>query len=269
MKSINNHLSIVLSVFVLLFSFQFTLLVKQIVDEYAIKLNSDYSIVVVASTELKEESFKKEIPGILSVEEIDSKRILDRLKNDMPSKNLGMLQAALPKFYSLKLEQLPDNKRLEIITKKLEAHSAITRVETFMKTHDKVFKMFVLLKSMVYVFTIFVACMAVFLTFKQVRIWTYEHSKRMSIMSLFGASFFMKSAMLYRMALLDSLLGALLVCLVYILIPKLDSIKAFTADFDIVLPTFDMLTEGVVLIVMALVFAIISVSFVSRKVVRT
>ena len=269
MKSINNHLSIVISVFVLLFALQFTILVKKVVDEYAVKLVNDYSIVVVASTELKEESFKKEISEVYGIEEIDSKRILDRLKNEMPSKNLGMLQAALPKFYSLKLEKLPDSKKLESIKQKLEAHSSITRVETFVKTHDKVFKMFLLLRSMVYVFAAFVGCIAVFLTFKQVRIWMYEHSKRMSIMSLFGASFFMKSAMLYRMTLVDSLIGAILVCLFYMVMPKLESVKAFVAEFDVVLPAFDPLTEGTMLIVIALLFAIISVSFVARKVVRT
>ena len=137
-----------------------------------------------------------------------------------------------------------------------------------MKTHDKVFKMFLLLQGMVYVFATFVGCIAIFLTFKQVRIWTYEHSKRMSIMSLFGASFFMKSAMLYRMALVDSLISAILVCLVYVLVPEMGVVKAFVAEFDITLPTFNLLTEGGLLIALAILFAITSVSFVSRKVVR-
>jgi len=268
MKSINSHLSIIISVFVLLFSFQFTNLVKKVVDEYAIKIVNDYAIVVVASTELKEESFKKEIPEIYAIEEISSKRILDRLKNDMSSKNLGLLQAALPKFYSLKLEKLPGGKKLESIKQKLLAHSSITRVETFIKTHEKVFKMFLLLQGMVYIFAVFIGCIAILLIFKQVRIWTYEHSRRMSIMSLFGASFFMKSAMLYRMTLVDSLLSALLVCGLYMGAPKLQIVQDFATEFDIAIPLFDIVKEGGTLMGMAFVFAFLTVTLVSRKTVR-
>ena len=153
MRSINSHFSIIISVFILLFSFQFTTVVNKVVAEYSQKITNDYSIIVVSSSELKEEVLKKEIPEIHSLSEISSKKILDRLKNDMSSKNLSLLQVALPKFYSLKLEKMPDAKRIEAIKQKLSAQSSITRVETFAKTHEKIFKMFVLLQYMVYVFT--------------------------------------------------------------------------------------------------------------------
>ena len=103
MRSISSHFSIFLSVFVLLFSFQFTNVSKSIVNDYANKIVNDYAIVVVSSVELKEDELKKQIPEIESISEISSKKILDRLKNDMSSKNLSLLQVALPKFYSLKL----------------------------------------------------------------------------------------------------------------------------------------------------------------------
>ncbi len=85
MKSINSHLSIVLSVFVMLFSFQFTHFVTNVVDAYAAKMLNDYSIIVVASTEIKEEALKEQVVEIRSLSEISSKKILDRLKNDMSS----------------------------------------------------------------------------------------------------------------------------------------------------------------------------------------
>lgn len=110
MRSINSHFSIMISVFVLLFSFQFTNVIKSVVNDYASKIVNDYAIVVVSSAELKEEELKKQIPEIESLSEISSKKILDRLKNDMSSKNLALLQVALPKFYSLKLESIPNKK---------------------------------------------------------------------------------------------------------------------------------------------------------------
>lgn len=142
MRSISSHFSIFISGFVLLFSFQFTTVIKSIVNDYASKIVNEYSIVVVSSAELKEDELRKHVPEIESVSEISSKKILDRLKNDMSSKNLALLQVALPKFYSLKLESLPNKKRIEAIKQKLLEINTITRIETFAKTHEKMFKMF-------------------------------------------------------------------------------------------------------------------------------
>lgn len=268
MRSINSHFSIIISVFVLLFSFQFTNIIKSIVNDYANKIVNDYAIVVVSSAELKEEDIKKQIPELESLFEISSKKILDRLKNDMSSKNLALLQVALPKFYSLKLESIPNKKRIEAIKQKLLSISSITRIETFAKTHEKMFKMFLLLQAMVYIFAFFVAFVAILLIFKQIRIWTYEHNRRMSIMTLFGASFFMKSAMLYRMTLVDSLLSSIAVCAIYTVAPKVGIVKDFAAELDIMIPEFDLLLEGGILIGSSILFALIAVTIVSRKIGR-
>jgi len=268
MKSINSHFSIIISVFVLLFSFQFTQFMASVVESYSSKIVDDYAIILVSSTEIKVEALKESISEVASLSEISSKKILDRLKNDMSSKNLSLLQVALPKFYSLKLTRLPNKQRMESIKQLLLANTSITRIETFAKTHEKIFKMFVLLQSMVYVFTFFMAFVAILLIFKQVRIWTYEHNRRMSIMTLFGASFFMKSAMLYRMTIVDSLISALLVCAIYILAPELPLVQAVAQDLDIVLPEFDFLYEGLPLLGGAIVFAIVSVTLVARKIGR-
>ena len=268
MRSINSHFSIMISVFVLLFSFQFTNVIKSIVNDYATKIVNDYAIVVVSSSELKEDELKKQISEIESISEISSKKILDRLKNDMSSKNLALLQVALPKFYSLKLESIPNKKRIESIKQKLLAIPSITRIETFAKTHEKMFKMLLLLQTMVYIFAFFVACVAILLIFKQIRIWTYEHNRRMSIMTLFGASFFMKSAMLYRMTLVDSLLSSIAVCALYEIAPKLAIVQAFAAELDIVIPQFNFPVEGGILIGSSIAFSLIAVTIVARKIGR-
>ena len=73
MRSVNSHFSMMISVFVLLFSFQFTTMINTIVSTYALKITDDYSIVLVASSELKEEALQKEIPSLKSLSEISSK----------------------------------------------------------------------------------------------------------------------------------------------------------------------------------------------------
>ncbi len=157
---------------------------------------------------------------------------------------------------------------MEEIKQKLLANSSITRIETFAKTHDKIFKMFELLQYMVIIFTSFIAIIAILLIFKQVRIWTYEHNRRMAIMTLFGASFFMKSAMLYRMTLVDSLISAFFVCGIYSAAPHLSIIQELAEDLEIVIPPFDFIYEGLPLIGAAVLFSILSVSLVSRKIGR-
>lgn len=268
MRSISSHFSIIISVFVLLFCFQFSHVVNKIVDDYADKIINDYSIVIVSSAEIKEEELKKQIGEIDSLLEISSKKILDRLKNDMSSKNLALLQVALPKFYSIKLNTMPNKKRVDAIKQKLLSIGSVTRIETFAKTHEKIFKMFLILQTMAYVFTFFVAFIAVLLIFKQVRIWVYEHNRRMSIMTLFGASFFMKSAMLYRMTIVDSLISAFLVSGFYFVVPKLSTVENFTSELDIALPAFNLLYEGGLLVGLSFLFAIVVVTAVSRKIGR-
>jgi len=268
MKSVSSHFSIFISGFVLLFSFQFTVVIKSVVNDYASKIVNDYSIVVVSSAELKEDDLRKHVPEVESIAEISSKKILDRLKNDMSSKNLALLQVALPKFYSLKLSSLPNQKRIESIKQQLMEISSISRIETFSKTHEKIFKIFLLLQSMVYIFTLFVAFVAILLIFKQIRIWIYEHSRRMAIMTLFGASFFMKSAMLYRMTLVDTLASAISVCFIYFMAPKLSIVQNFASELDITIPPFDLFYEGGMLVGVAIVFALIAVTIVARKMGR-
>lgn len=235
---------------------------------YADKITNDYSIVIVSSAELKEDELKKNISEIEALSEISSKKILDRLKNDMSSKNLSLLQVALPKFYSIKLGKMPNEKSIQKIKDKLSKIPTITRIETFAKTHDKVFQMFLLLQTMVHVFTFFIAIIAVLLIFKQVRIWIYEHSRRMSIMSLFGASFFMKSGILYRMTIVDSLISAFLVSAFYFALPKVAIVQQFATDMGITLPTFDILYEGGILVGSSLLFSIIVVTLVAQKIGR-
>lgn len=268
MKKISSHFSIIFPVFVLLFSFQFANVIKSVVDDYANRVKGDYAIVVVSSSELKEEDLKKQIPEIESLTEISSKKILDRLKNDMSSKNLSLLQVALPKFYSIKLASIPDKTKVDKIKEKLAKIGSITRVETFAKTHEKIFKMLMILQTMVYIFTFFVAFVSILLVLKQIRIWIYEHSRRMAIMSLFGASFFMKSAMLYRLTIVDTLIGSLSVCAFYIFAPRIEYIQAYAAQLDIALPEFNILSDGGSLVGFSILFALIAVTIVSRKMGR-
>jgi len=131
MKSLKNHLSVILPLFVLLFSLQFTFLTDKIVDNYSKKLTLDYSIVVVAPKTLSGAVIKSRVKGIKSIEEISSKKILDRLKGNISSKNISLLKIALPKFYSMKLKSFPSVKEIERIKKKLLSTGLVTKENSY------------------------------------------------------------------------------------------------------------------------------------------
>ena len=268
MKSLKNHFSVILPLFVLLFSLQFTFLTNKIVDNYSKKLTQDYSIVVVAPKSISQAVVKSRVSGIKSIEEISSKKILDRLKGNISSKNISLLKIALPKFYSMKLESFPSAKEIERIKNKLLASDLVIKVETFSKTHNKIYMMFQTLKNTAFVFSIFILIISVLLMFKQMRIWLLEHRDRMSIMTLFGAQFWMKSAVLYRLVVVDSFISTGLVAVVYLTFPKLEIIETFSRSMSITMPEFDILKDTSVLLGASLVFSLFIVSIVIRKMNR-
>lgn len=268
MKSLNNHLSVIFPLFVLLFSLQFSFLSNKVVKNYAQKLTNGYSIVVVAPKNISQAVIQSRVKSIRSIEEISSKKILDRLKGKISSKNISLLKIALPKFYSIKLKSFPDIKKIESIKSRLLKSGLVTKVETFSKTHDKIYGMFELLKNTAFIFSVFIVIVSVLLMFKQMKIWLLEHRDRMAIMTLFGAPFWMKSAVLYRLVIIDSLVSTFLVALTFIFAPKLEQINAFAKALDIEIPKYNIFYDSGILLAIALVFTIFIVSLVIRKMNR-
>ncbi len=265
MKSLKNHLSVIIPLFVLLFSLQFTFLTDKIVENYSKKLTQDYSIVVVSPKILSEAVIKSRVKGIKSIEEISSKKILDRLKGNISSKNISLLKIALPKFYSMKLESFPSVKEIERIKKKLLSTGLVTKVETFSKTHNRVYRMFQVLKNTAFVFSIFILIISVLLMFKQMKIWLLEHRERMAVMALFGAPFWMKSAVLYRLVIVDSFISTALVATTFIFFPTIEKVKDFAKSMNISVPEYNLLKDTGILLSVSLLFSLFIVSIVIRK----
>ena len=268
MKSLRNHFSVIFPLIVLLFSLQFTLGLEKIVGDYEKKLIDDYSIIVVSVKDLDENVLKQDIKQFKSLEQVSTKKILERLKNDISAKNLSLLQVALPRFYSIKLRSFPNTKEMQHIKEQLKAYESVTKVETFAKTHDKIYRIFTIAQSMAYVFTAFTLIISLLLMLKQMRIWVLEHKERMDIMTLFGAPFWMKSAVLYRLAIIDSILATLIVVGIFFFLPDIPQILALAKEIDIVIPSIDIVKEGGTLLGISLFFALVSVSMVMMKVKR-
>ncbi len=268
MKSLRNHFSVIFPLVVILLSLQFSISLAKLVKDYEMRLTDDYSIIIVSVKKLNEKSVKSDISDFKSLTQMSTKKVLDKLKNDISSKNILLLQEALPKFYSLKLTSFPSNKRLQQIKRKLQNYTTVTRVEVFSKTHDKIYKLFVIAKSTSYIFTALMFLVSLLLVLKQMRIWVYEHKERMDIMTLFGAPFWMKSAVLYRLAVIDSIISTCIVVAIFYFLPNVSEIKKQFDDLDILLPQISIFFEGGLLLLIAFIFSLFAVSLVMLKIKR-
>ena len=260
MKSIKNHISFIIPLFILLFSIQFSFMLDRGVKAYEGKIADEYSIVVVSQNPIDFQEIKTKIPQISSITEIKKDKYISKLKDDMSKADLLYLKATLPKFYSIKLTKLPNDTMLKTISQKIKTFPKVQKVETFKKTFNKFHQFLKLSKSASYIFTIFIFIISFLLIVKQMEIWSLQHRQRMYIMGLFGAPYWMKSASLYKSVIVDALLSALLVGFVFALLPNFVDLAKLNANLGIDLQNFHFAGDTFRLVLIALVISLISVT---------
>ena len=181
------------------------------IHNYEKDINSGYSIVVAAT--IKPEI--KDIYGgallIEDVEEIDPEIFLSKIKDNFSQANIALLKVYLPKFYRIKLTKFPSEEEIRNIKKSLLEGGNVKRVETYEQTHGEIYSLLKLLEKVSALFTVMVTLISTLLVVKQIEVWRFEHSQRMEIMSLFGAPYWMRSATLFKLAIIDSLFSVVLV----------------------------------------------------------
>jgi len=87
-----------------------------------------------------------------------------------------------------------------------------------------------------------------------------EHQNRMYVMGLFGAPFWMKSASLYKSVVIDALISAILVGLLFYFMPNFIDIEKIKRDLTLDLNNFRFLGDTFRLILFSLIISIISVT---------
>lgn len=262
MRSFKSHISVIFPLVILLFAIEFSLMLGKFVSDYEFKMASDYNIIIVSEIELNDNMLIPIIPTFASLATLDANLILNRLKNDISAKNISVLKSILPKFYSLKLTNFPSKDAMVNIKANLSKIQGIKQVETFSKTHDQVYNMLILSKNIAEYFAILVGLLGLVLVFKQMRIWLYEHKRRVEIMTLFGAPYWLKSAMLYKLSIIDSIIATTLVVIFYAIFPALPSFKSaiFAVGFD--QPNLNLLSDATILFGVSIGVSVIAVSLV-------
>lgn len=261
-RSLKEHLSFLIPLIALLFSLQTYLVVQKVVASYEAKLNSGYAIVIATDGELKIEELNSTIKNIKNLTEISAESMLNRIKEDISSANYALLKLSLPKFYKITLDSFPDEKELKKIEDQLRKNQKIKKIETFSKTHSELYMLLSLTKMIVKIFAIVVFFISFMLMIKQIEVWRLTHSERMSIMELFGSPYWMKSAALFKFAILDSLFATLIVSgFFFYLSQKNPSLLAiWIIDSEAI--RFDPINDGLNLLLASMILSFVSVLIV-------
>jgi cell division transport system permease protein len=261
-KSFKNHLSLVVALVSILFSIQIFTIVERSIDAYKINLAKNYSLVVVSKTILKQDILLKNIPLVQTINEIAPDGVIKRLNVGISKKNTELLKKTLPKFYKLKFYSYPSPDELRGITQKLKDIKAVTKVETFENTHHRTYRMLLLFKTLVSVFSICVLVVTILLIFKELKIWQFQHNERMSIMGLFGAPTWLRSAVLFRLAIVDALLASALAFILFVYIASNQWILEQFYNIGISVVIFDMRDDFLILSGVALVVSLLLATFI-------
>jgi cell division transport system permease protein len=269
MNTFKNHLSLIFALVTLLASFQFFSSFADMVDRYEASLSSEYAIIAISKEPLELEAVLERIPYASTLEPIDPGFVIEEVRESVSPDNLSYLKTALPHFYRIRLNHFPSIEDRIHIEQTLSNLESVIRVETFAKTQNKVYRLLLLNRGIFFTFAALMFLVAFLLIVRQMEVWRYEHSERMRIMTIFGAPLWMRSAVLYRLAFIDSLVSSVLVGgLFYYLSADSYLVKALS---EIGLPTvlFDPVADGGRLLVLSLFISVSSVAYVIIKADKT
>lgn len=239
MKSLKSHFSLIAALFTILFTIQVYQILERSIASYQESLRANYSMVVIATKPLEESALKMRFDIIHSLNEISPDKVVKRLEKEMDEQSLKLLRASLPKFYKLSLSHYPQPEEVDILSAQLENMKEIKRVESFSQTHDQIYKLLLLYKGITQVFAIAIFVVTLLLIAKEMRIWQFQHAERMNIMALFGAPIMLRSAVLFRLAIIDAIIAAGLVVFAFMLIQNYGWAEPYFMEVKINVELFD------------------------------
>lgn len=262
MKSVRNHLSLIVALLSILFSMQLFFIVERSIDSYKVKLSQNYSVIAVSKEELSSEAFSKINKIVSQAQEIAPDSVIKKLSSDMKSTNMELLKLTLPKFYKLSLKHYPAPDEIKKLKSDLLAHNTITKVEDFANTHDTIYKLLLLFKNVVTIFSTVVLVVTLLLIFKELRIWQYKHNERMSIMGLFGAALWLRSAVLFRLAIVDALIASFIAFGVFIYLSSYPWVLEQFRNIGIEVVVFNPIDDSLMILGVAMSISIILASLI-------
>ncbi len=265
MRSLKNHISLIIPLFAILFAVEFYFIISKIISEYEVNLSKDYSIIVVSKKPLTLPELKAVEPDIALIQEVDSDLIIKRLKQNGVDVNYEELKNFLPHFYKVYLSSFPSADMLNHIKQVLRGIDSVTRVETFTKVHEKMYHFLIFLKKISKFFLGIIFVTSIMLVFKQIEIWNLEHSERMYIMALFGAPLWMRNAILIKLSVIDTVISTILVYLIYSYLLSTKYLKELLGFENITISSQDLLKDMGWLFALGILISVVNVLIVSWR----
>jgi len=211
MKSLKSIFAFLVPLLSMLITFCIFLIIDNIVDNYKSKISKDYSIVVVAISELDKNTLN-ELAGIKiqNIELLSNDKIIDNIKTNLSANSIELLRQKLPYFYQIYLETFPTSADLEIIKQTLLSNKDIKTVEVFYKNHNQVYLLLLILNRISFILFFIITIFAIIIIAKQIKLWFHEHHVKVSILKLHGASMLYSASSVLKYALISSFLAFLI-----------------------------------------------------------
>ncbi|HHO42213.1 MAG TPA: cell division protein FtsX [Epsilonproteobacteria bacterium] len=216
MKFIKEHIMFILPMMAILLGIQFFLVFDRMTHSYEERLKEGYAMLVVANEPMELEEFQALNKEVASASKIERNEILKQVSAGQTPKDTQEILDALPHFYSVKLANYLDTSALEKVEQTLKSSDKIKRVETFGSSYGSNYRLFSFIKFTLKVFIFFMVIVSLFLVIKQMEVWGYKHKERMQVMEIFGAPLMLRSGVLFKIALLDALIAAVLIVLLFV-----------------------------------------------------
>jgi len=265
MNTFRSHLSLVFALVVMLLAIQSVISMQRIVSDYSQKISNEYYIITVSSVELSTKDAKELSSYVDTIENVDSSAAVENIKGDLSAANIALLKVSLPKFYRIKLIKYPSADELKKIEKSFLANKNILRIESFAKNHNNLYSILLLNKTIMTIFSVLIFMIAFLLVVRQMEVWRFRHSERMRIMSIFGAPMWLRSAVLYRLAIIDSIISSSVVSAIFYFLSSDSAIEKYLLAIGLNRITFDMKNDSFLLLVIAFGISILSVVYVIIK----
>jgi cell division transport system permease protein len=179
-------------------------------------LKNNYSMLIVAHDKVDINYLQSLNHHIATIEEVKKDSIVDEISKGLKDSSKDSLSKLLPHFYNTKLDSYLSMDDIVSIKADLEQSNKIKSVETFDNSHDSTYKLFIFLKFIFKIFILFIAIVSFFLIVKQMEVWSLTHRDRMSIMEIFGAPLFLRSAVMYRIAIIDAIISSIIISLIFV-----------------------------------------------------
>jgi len=262
MKSFKNHISLVIALVSILFSLQIFTIVDRAINAYKENLAKNYSLVVVSQKTFQSKEMLNKINQLAAIEELSPDSVIKKLNTGISKKNIQLLKLTLPKFYKFKLKIYPTPAELQKIKKQLLKYPYITKVETFSNTHDTTYKLLLLFKKVISVLAVSILLVTILLIFKELRIWQFKHNERMNIMGLFGAPTWLRSAVLFRLSIVDALIAFGISFVVFSYFASSSWVSEQFANIGISVVVFDKIYDSLIMLGVSVIVSILLASFI-------